>query len=247
MHSRSIPRLLLVSLMFAFIAAGALHVKTAASQVAVQEWTTTQSQEDVPVQSCGGSDITTNYTITRDYVRYNIPNVDPVFERQQVSFTGSIGNATSGKSYEYDGRFSQAIDFKRGAVSITDLILRFEVGTPDQFSVSLDKVGFDLADNPPAVVQAFVPFALHTDLCDLLGGPAEDVVPAPGLGMTIHTENSALPQPVILPANYPLEDDMISDPSQALQSAEVEPAAADTMTNWSELDPCDTSPPGQPC
>jgi len=242
MHSRSVPRLLLVGFMFAFIAAGGFHFKTAASQIAVQEWTNTQSQEDVLVQSCGSSDITTSYSVTRDYVRYNIPNVDPVFERQQVSFTGSIGNATSGKSYEYDGHYSQAIDFKRGTAEISNLLLRFEVGTPGEFSRSLDRVDFDLGDSPEAVVKAIVPNALHMDLCYLLGGPALSEVPSPGLGTGVSTENSALPQSEAI-SQLPLPRVM-----QTENSAKDQPAAADDdMTNWAELDPCDTTPPGQPC
>jgi hypothetical protein len=257
MHSHALPRLLFVGFLFAFIAAGAVHYRAGAEQIVVQDWTVMQSQENVPVQACGGSAITTSYTTTRDYRRFNDPNGKMLFERQQVEFTGAIGNAVTGKSYAYDGHFTKNTDYDQRSTEIANLKLRFEVGTPGMFTYSLDQVEFNLADDPAAIVKAIVPQALHMDLCYLLGGPTESKVwipsadfwtngitenVAPGETQNVHTENSALEQ-----------SDLISRlPKPAViknenSGQEQTPEASDHMTNWSELDPCDTTPSGQPC
>lgn len=245
MHSHSILRLLFAGLTFALMAVVLLKPAGAAERTT---WTDTSSPEAQLVQSCDGFGITTSYTVNRVHNLIEEYAHEVVIERQQVDFTGAMANSKTGLSYAYDGHYTTVADLDKGTNSISNLQLRFGAGTPGQFSVSLAKVDFKLVDSPPAVVQAIVPNVLQRDLCGLFAGSiVADYAPMPPTTANVHTENSTLPQPVILPANYPLEDDMISDPSQALQSAEVEPAAADTMTNWSELDPCDTSPPGQPC
>jgi hypothetical protein len=60
-------------------------------------------------------------------------------------------------------------DYDQGAAAISDLLLRFEVGTPDMVTVSFARVDFTLVDSPPAVIQTIVPKVLHMDLCNLLG------------------------------------------------------------------------------
>jgi hypothetical protein len=234
MQSHTIPRLLLVGFMFALIAAGAIQFKAAAAQVVAQDWTTSESRENVPVQKCGDSDITASYTTTREYVRYGSPALEPVYEIQHVNFTGSIGNATSGKSYEYAGHYSRTVDFTQSSVWISDLLLQFEIGTPGEFTYSLANVDFDLVDNPAAVVQAIVPNVLHMDLCYLLGGSIASTY----LGPTDISTNEPLQNfAPVQPANVHTENSALE------QSAE----STDHMTNWSELDPCDTSPPGKAC
>src|SRR3954453_14599573 len=133
MHSHALPRLLLISFLFAFVFAGASHHWARAEQIVVQDWTTTQSQEDVPVQTCGGSPITTSYTTTSDYRRFNDPNGALLFQGQDVRFAGAIGNAVTGKSYAYDGHFSRNTDYEMHSSTIANLKLRFEVGTPGMF------------------------------------------------------------------------------------------------------------------
>jgi hypothetical protein len=242
MQSHTLPRLLLVGFMFALIAAGTLRYNAAAAEVDIRDSSTTQSQENVPVQKCGDSDITASYTTTREYVRYGSPAIEPVYEIEHVNFTGSIGNATSGKSYEYAGHYSRTVDFTQSSVWISDLLLRFEIGTPGEFTYSLANVDFDLGGNPAAVVQAIVPNALHMDLCYLLGGPAASVNLAPGQPVNVHTENSALDQSETI-SRLPEPSVMHTENSALDQPAE----SIDHMTNWSELDPCDTSPPGKSC
>ncbi len=257
MHSYALPRLLLMSFLFAFIAAGAAHYRAGAEQIVVQDWTVTQSQENVPVQACGASVITTSFTTTRDYRRFNDPNGKMLFERQQVEFTGAIGNAVTGKSYAYDGHFTKNTDYDQRSTEIANLKLRFEVGTPGMFTYTLDQVEFNVADDPAAIVKAIVPQALHMDFCYLLGGPTEIKVwipsaniwansasenLAPGQPANVHTENSALEQSDLI-SRLPKPSIITTENSAQDQADE----SSDHMTNWSELDPCDTTPPGQPC
>jgi hypothetical protein len=235
MHSHTIPRLLLVGFMFALLAAGTVRYNAGAEQVAIRDWTTTQSQENEFVQSCGAASIKTSYTTIRHYRRFDSPNGDEIVNHQEVKFSGAIGNVVTGKSYAYDGHYTRITDLEQGTNAVSDLLLRFEVGTPGMFSVSFKHVGFELADNPTAVIQTIVPHVLQMDLCSVFGGSTATIVGMPptsiwinnALGkiepvqpVDVHTENSALDQPA---------------------------ESTDQMTNWSELDPCDTSPPGQPC
>jgi hypothetical protein len=231
MHSHAIPRLLLVGFMFALAAAGTLRFSADASERTT--WSDTTSEEDVLVQPCYGFNITTSYTADRTYqVVENYYN-NQIFERQHVSFTGALGNASTGKSYAYDGEYTRTADIHDGTTAISNLLLRFEVGTPGQFTVELTKVEFDLADNPPAVVKAIVPHVLQRDLCSVFGSPAATYV-----------------GPTNISTNEPLQKLTPSQPSDihTKNSAKDQAAAADDdMTNWAELDPCDSSPPGKPC
>jgi hypothetical protein len=171
MNTRNIPRLLLVGFMFALIAAGTVQNRAAARDtVDTVEPTNTFSYENVLVQTCGGFDITTSFTVNRAYDVVDYYYGHAVIERRQVSFTGAIGNAATGKSYAYDGHYTRTADFFQGTKTFTDFLLRFEVGTPGEFSLSLARADFDLVDNPPEVVQAIVPSVLNMDLCYLLGG-----------------------------------------------------------------------------
>jgi hypothetical protein len=172
MHTHSVPRLLLVGLILALITTGVGIAPTAAKSPGVRTWSSTQSRENVFVQACGGSAITTNYTTTRLYLQYGDSLTKPISEYQHVSFTGVVGNAATGKSYAYHGHYTRATDFDPHSFAIYDLLLRFEVGTPGMFSVSFDHIGFDLMDNPAAVVQKIVPNVLQMDLCYLFGGSA---------------------------------------------------------------------------
>jgi hypothetical protein len=166
MHSHAILRFLLAGLTIALVA-GAMIRPAAAERI---NWTDTSSQEAQLVQGCDGFGITTSYTVKRvhniveEYTREN------VFERQQVEFSGALGNSETGLSYAYDGHYTTVADYDKGSFAISNLQLRFEVGTPGQFTVELKKVDFKLIDSPPAVVQAIVPNVLQRDLCYLLGG-----------------------------------------------------------------------------
>ncbi|MFL5758574.1 MAG: hypothetical protein ACJ789_02480 [Thermomicrobiales bacterium] len=194
MRSHPIPRLLLVGFMFALIAAGSIHHKDAAASSA--DSSNTISEENVLVQACKGFAITTSYTADRAYHIVEYHTGHTVVERREVSFAGAIGNAKTGKSYAYDGHYTRLANFDQGKTTFSDLLLRFEVGTPGQFSVSFagtspdrlsvswasgepgqftvpfEQAGIELVDNPLAVVQAIVPNVLHVDLCSMFGASA---------------------------------------------------------------------------
>jgi hypothetical protein len=151
------------------------------------------------VESCAGSAITTSYSLTRETRRFSAPNDSYVFERQQVGFAGAIGNAATGKAYAYDGQFTRYLDNSKPVAMIVNLKLRFEVGTPGMFEYKLDKVDFSVSDNPAAIVQAIVPYVLHTDLCSLLG--------ATGIGMTPNNIDTNEPLQNLKPSYAPLPCD----------------------------------------
>jgi hypothetical protein len=168
MHTRSMFRSLFISLTFVLIAFG-LVTAPAARAAGTRTWSDESSREDVPVQTCGGFAITSSYTTVRAYHIVADRSGATVIERQQVSFTGSLGNATTGKSFAYDGYYSRMADYDQENASISDLLVRFEVDTPDMVTISLARVNFHLVDSPPAVIQAIVPSVLQVDLCTLLG------------------------------------------------------------------------------
>jgi hypothetical protein len=168
MHTRSILRRLFVSLILVLIATGPMTASAVAADGTL-DWSDHVSREDVPVQACGGFAITTNYLTNRTYHVVTDHTGATVFERQQVSFSGAIGNATTGRSYAYDGHYARMADYDQGTAAISDLLLRFEVGTPDMVTVSFARVDFTLVDSPPAVIQTIVPNASRTELCSLLG------------------------------------------------------------------------------
>jgi hypothetical protein len=162
MHPHTIPRFLLTGLLFAFVAANAVYFSAAAKST--HEWSNTQSRENVFVDACGSSIITTSFTTTRTHR-------DVTDYREHVRFAGSVGNDITGNSYAYDGHYDRAAVDDQGGFAVTDLVLRFEVGTPGMFTVSFKQVGFRLADSPPGVIQTIVPRVLQMDLCSVLGGP----------------------------------------------------------------------------
>jgi hypothetical protein len=208
MHSHAIPRILLIGLTLALVAIGTSFAPAAANLANTREWSTTQNYENIFMQGCGDSDVSSNYTTSRHY-RQNVDNAGkPIFEFQHVSFTGTVGNVTTERSYAFDGHYVRIADFDQGIATVSDLLLRFEVGTPGMFTISFAQVGFDLVDNPPSVIQAIVPAVVQMDLCHLFGGPTWRAEPWPWARQI---------------------------------------AVADEMTPWTELDPCDTAPPGQSC
>src|SRR5215211_1001099 len=136
MHMHAIPRLLLVGLTLGLIVTGASFTPTAANLANTREWSTTQSYENVFMQGCGDSDVSSNYTTSRRY-RQHVDTVGkPIFEYQHVSFIGTVGNVSTERSYAFDGHYVRITDFDQGRAAISDLLLRFEVGTPGMFSVS---------------------------------------------------------------------------------------------------------------
>jgi hypothetical protein len=223
--------------MFTLIALGAMSSTVAAKGTSGRS--ETASFENVAVQSCDGFAITSSYTVTRAYRIVEDYAHHVVVEHRQVSFSGALANSTNGKSYVYDGHFTLNANYDEGFFQISDLLLRFEVGTLGEFSLSLARTDFDLIDNPPAVVQAIVPDVLHKDLCDLFGGPM------------IGAKPSNISSYQILPRLATNQSILASVPPEYRErvhlQAKDQPAATDDSPNWSELDPCDTTPPGKPC
>jgi hypothetical protein len=177
MYARSIPRLLLVGLMVVVIGGGVVSAPAAASPA--MEWSDTVGEEDVLVQPCVGFDITSNYTANRmfhaDYDNRQI------VERQQVTFVGTLENATSGQINAYEGRFTRTGSPDLDQATMSDLALRLDLNTSGEVTVTLALVEFDSAVSPPAVIQTLISNVLRIDLCNLLGGPAisdNDVMPA---------------------------------------------------------------------
>ncbi len=229
MHRHSIPRFLIASLLFTIIISGAAHFSAAAKGTSNR--TETTSRENIPVQSCGGFDITSSYTVTRNYLVVEDYPGHQVVERREVSFSGALASTTDGQSFLYDGQFTRTADYDQGTSQITDLLLHFEVGTPNEITYAQARPDFDLIDNPAAVIQAIVPNALHMDLCYLFRGSV-DLKPLQTL-----TPSQAIPASV--PPEYR---------ERIGWSAKVQPATTgEEGPNWSQLDPCDTTPPGKPC
>jgi hypothetical protein len=266
MHTRFIPRLLVLSLMLAFVFSTALQSRASASDHT--RWNDTVSVEDALVQSCYGFNVTGSYTADRAFEVVENYDGSQFYERRNVTFAGALGNATSGKSYAYDGQFTRIASPGLGKVKISNLSLRFEVDTPGEFTYSLDQVDFNLSDNPQLIVKTIVQHALQMDVCQLFGGstigygpiipsshPSADINAedtALPQAVNVHTENSALEQSVA-----PYDERSVSNPSIVVPSESsvlIPPTyygsiedSEDDMTPWTELDPCDTSPPGKPC
>jgi len=161
-------RLLFASLTLILIATSLL-IAPAARAAGAREWSDESSREAVPVQTCRGFAITSSYTTVRAYHIVADRTGATVLERQQVSFAGAIGNASTGMSFAYDGHYARVADYERETASISNLLLRFNVDTPDMITVSLGTVNFDMVDSPPSVIQTIVPNVLQMDLCGLLG------------------------------------------------------------------------------
>jgi hypothetical protein len=225
MNTRTIPRLLLIGFLFAFVTANASHFSAAAKGPV--EPPNTISYENQLVQACGGFDITTSYTVNRAYDVVEYQTGHTVIEQRQVSFSGAIGNAANGKSYAYDGHYTRTANFDQGTKTFTDLLLRFEVGTPGEFSLRLARADFDLVDNPPAVVQAIVPSVLQMDLCYLLGGSTASTYQGP---TNISISEPLLNLAPVQPANEPY--DMSNVPAEYRER----------VSNSSESDTCTIRP-----
>jgi hypothetical protein len=218
MHTRYIPRLLVVSLVLAVIVAGLNQISVGAKSgqtdlwgeglLHLSDWTETNSQEDALVQQCDGFDITSSYTANIAHHLTTDNSGNEVLERQNVDFTGAIGNSLTGKSYTYDGTFMRWSDYIRNQVTINDLELRFETGTTGEFTLAIDRIEMDLIADPTEVIKTFVPNTLQMELCYLLADTSGDSV--------------------LNPPRYYMDIE-------------------DGSTSWTELDPCDTSPPGKPC
>jgi hypothetical protein len=182
------------------------------------------------VQGCDNFDVTTSYTVNRVHNLVEEYTREAVFERQQVDFTGAMANSETGLSYAYDGHYTTVADYDKGSFTISNLQLRFEVGTAGQFSVSLAKVDFKLVDSPPAVVQAIVPNVLQRDLCELFAGSvAADSAPI---------SQSVSYSPGHGGFGYHGKHDQVEVQDQSVD---------EDATNSSSIDRCATTPADQPC
>jgi hypothetical protein len=168
MYLRFIPRLLVVSLMLAFAVTG-LNRDSAGAAERI-EWTDTVSKENALVQSCYYFNITGSYTADRAFQLIEGYSGRSVYERQDVTFAGSLGNATTGKSYAYNGSFTRVGNPLQNAYKFSALRLRFEVGTPGEFNVSLPRVDSDLGDDPQLIVKAILQDVLEMNLCQVFSG-----------------------------------------------------------------------------
>jgi hypothetical protein len=258
MHAHTFPRFFLVPLMSALIAAGLLTSPVAADTTT---WSDTGSGEDIFVHACPEFDVTTSYTADRTFKVVSNSSGDQVVERVSISFAGALANNATGQSLPYDGGFHRYSDYHSNKVTITDLKLRFDIGTAGQLSVAVDRVELDLVPDPAAVVKTFAPTALQTALCSVLGGVLQPHVAL--------YEERMFSDPLADRSVASYEERMFSGPSsdQSVASYEertfsapatdvhtenaalLQPAnkADSDMTSWTELDPCDTSPPGQGC
>jgi hypothetical protein len=254
MHARFFPRLLILGLMLTLAFASAITYRASAAERI--NWTETNSQENVLVQECGGYDITSSYSVDIAHHLIAENTGDEVSEQLNVDFVGSLGNAATGKSYGYDGHFTRWSNYIQGQVLVTDLELRFEVGTSGQFSIAMDRVEMDLIADPTEVVKTFVPHALQMELCYLLASPGG--APVPQIASYQERLHSSTESQV---ASYeerlqPATESQVASETVALpsiqeivygESSTLLDAPADSFTPWTELDPCDSSPPGQPC
>jgi hypothetical protein len=177
MLTHAISRLLLAGLIFALITG--VMIRPAGAQNATT-WTSQESKEGIFVQACDRFDLTTNYAVARTFHLTKNYADGRTYERSTVTFAGTIdnrdasflgmfGSAQPGKSYTYDGHFTRTVDSNQRSDVISDLVLRFEVGTPGMFTVSIPEVGFKIGDSPTSVIQAIVPYTLQMDLCGLFG------------------------------------------------------------------------------
>jgi hypothetical protein len=229
MHAHLLPRLLLVAFTTAFIGSGLLRSSASAD---TSTWSDTLSGESAFVQACSGFDLTTSFTTNRTIKLISNSAGDQVVERAYVGFVGTLANDKTGQSLPYDGRFTRISDYQRNSVTVRDFELRIQLPTPEDLMITFQHRALDLTADPPAVLHAVAQSELESAICMVLGSAGVPQRPEP---IKVHTENSALPQPE--PVNVHTEN-------SALPQADDE---ADSMTPWAELDPCDTSPPGQSC
>jgi hypothetical protein len=189
MKTHFFPRLLVASLLLAVALAGANHYSAGAKSgqtdiwgeglLHLVDWTETATQEDTLVQTCDGFDITGSYTANIAHHLTTDNSGNEVLERMNIDFAGSLGNSLTGESYAYDGSFIRWSDYIRNEVTINDLELRFEVGTPGMFTVAVDRIEMDMAADPAEVVRKFVPNALQMELCYVLADSTGESVTNP--------------------------------------------------------------------
>jgi hypothetical protein len=230
----------MLSLMLAFALSTAIQFRASASDHT--RWNDTVSVEDAMVQACAGFTVTGSYTADRAIQVVENYDGSQFYERRDVTFTGALGNATSGKSYAYDGQYTRIASPALGKAVVSNLSLRFEVDTPGEFSVSLKHVEFDLADDPHAVVKAIVPNVLQMDLCQLFGGSTIGAVPALPQWAYVYIEH-----PASAGSTIKTTQDFARDVRSKALEEDADANVSDDMTPWTELDPCDSSPPGKPC
>jgi hypothetical protein len=167
MHMQALRRLVIAGFILSLIATGILSAPAAAQHTT--DWSETSSGENVLVQSCSGFSVISSYTADREDHVVKDYTGQSVYERRDVTFSGTLANTSTDKAYLYDGHFTRTANWDQGGVLISNLLVRFEVGTPGEFSFSLGNADFDMVDSPPAVVQSIVPHVLHMDLCYLFG------------------------------------------------------------------------------
>jgi hypothetical protein len=249
--------------MLTLIFASALHYRQAAAEQT--DWTETKSQENVLVQACGLYNIVSSYTADLDHHLITENTGDEISEQLKVEFAGSLGNPASGKSYQYDGHFTRWSNYIQNQVTITDLELRFEVGTPGQFTIAIDRAEMDLTSDPTDAIKKLVPNALNMELCYLLPGSYDwNVAPVEAqdsIGAEINEATVGLPSHVqdLIWASQPqvasYEERTFSDPLTASEAADdstlIPPfhyqETEGNSTSSTELDPCDTAASGEPC
>jgi hypothetical protein len=196
-------RLFVPVLAFILVVSGVLAGPASASaQLEERSWSESESQENVLVQACDGFDLTSSYTVNRDHHRFIDVSDDLNVEWMGVDFSGAIANAKTDKSYAYDGKFTRWADYQNDTVAITNLNLRFEVGTSGEFTVAADRIEMNLVADPAEVVEKFVPNALQMELCYLLDDASAGQAPQSDTAPD-YSESSALNPP----ANYQSGDD----------------------------------------
>jgi hypothetical protein len=168
MHTNPLSRFFLVGVTLSLAATAFVSAPAAANDTI--DWSDISAQENVLVQSCFDFDITSSYTTNRTFHVVKDYTGATVYERRDVSFTGTIANALSGQSLAYEGKFERTADYDQGIVRITDLELRLGLPNPGAMTVTVARQDHDLIDNPPAVLLEFAPSGLRVGLCGLLDG-----------------------------------------------------------------------------
>jgi hypothetical protein len=168
MHTNPLSRFFLVGVTLSLVATALMSAPAAATDTT--DWSDISAQENVLVQSCPSFNITSSYSVNRAYHVVKDYTGATVYERRDVSFTGTIANALSGQSLAYEGKFERTADYDQGIVRITDLELRLGLPNPDVITVTVARQDHDLIDNPPAVFLEFAPSGLRVGLCSMLDG-----------------------------------------------------------------------------
>jgi hypothetical protein len=186
MNATTLPRLLVAVLTLVLAATGLTMVPVAAANGI--DWSQTTSRENVLVQDCHGPDNVQGFSptlafgfdfaITTSYTTHNAYHVfedftginHQVMESRHVSFTGTVANATTGRSLAYDGRLTRTAGADQEAVTITDLVLHLAPSDRDDVTVTVDRDNSGLIDNPETMLLAYAPRGLHTSLCGFFAG-----------------------------------------------------------------------------